>query len=108
MLLQMRDVFQKDDFVVERDVVEEDEVLVQLPHVAYVGNDRQAKLLGHQTHGEKFAHPRKARAVRLNEMHACVMEEVLEEDAVWDVFPCGNSYGRDLRESAACASTSSG
>src|SRR5580658_7605186 len=96
MLLEMRDVFQKHHFVVERDVVKEHKMLVQLPHVAYVGNDWQAKFPGHQTHGEKFAHAGKARAVRLNEMHACVMKEVLEEDAVRDVFSSGDLCGRDL------------
>jgi len=57
VLLQMRDVFQKDDFVVERNVVEEHQMLVQLPHVAYVGNDRQATTSCHQTHGENSLTP---------------------------------------------------
>ena len=47
VLLEMRNVFQKYHFMVERNVVEEHKMLMQLPHVTYVGNYRQSKLPGH-------------------------------------------------------------
>ena len=55
MFFEMRDVFEKHHFMIESDVIEEHQVLMQLPHIADVGHDRQAKLLGHQADGEKLA-----------------------------------------------------
>src|SRR5271169_5444697 len=72
-------------------------MLVQLPHVSNVGNNGQAKLLCHETDGKKLAHPGQPSAVRLNEMHSSVLKEVLEEDAVRDVFAGGNSYRCDRK-----------
>jgi len=37
MTAQMRNVFQERDFVSQRNVVEQNKVLMQLPHVPYVG-----------------------------------------------------------------------
>src|SRR5580692_9929790 len=99
MFFQMRDMFQKHHLVVERNVIEEYEMLVQLAHVANVRNDRQAKLLGHQTDGEKLAHTREPGAIRLDEMHATIVEEVLEQDSVWNVFArCYFHRGDGTRE----------
>ncbi len=53
---KMRDMFEENDFVVERNVVEEHEVLVDLPYVANVRHDRQTKFLRQQADSEKFAH----------------------------------------------------
>ena len=102
MFLQMRDVFQKHDLVAERNVIEQHEMLVQLAHVANVGNHRQAKLLRHQADGEKLAHAREPGAIRLHEMHATVMEEVLEENCGSEcvhllLFSPGRWHARALR-----------
>ena len=43
------------DFMIESDVVEEHQMLMQLPHVADVGHDWQTNLLGHQADGKKLA-----------------------------------------------------
>jgi hypothetical protein len=74
----MRDVFEKYDLVAEGNVIEEHEMLVQLAHVANVRNHRQTKLLCHQADGEKFAYASEPGAIRLNEMHTTVMEEILK------------------------------
>src|SRR5579863_5205160 len=99
----MRDVFQKHYLMAERDVIEEYEMLVQLAHVANVRNDRQAKLLGHQTDGEKLAHTSEPGAIRLDEMHTTIVKEVLEEDSVWDVFTCCYlDWGNGMRKLCVC------
>ena len=99
MFFKMRDVFQEHYLVAKRNVIEEYEMLVQLAHVANVRNDRQAKLLGHQTDSEKLAHTREPGAIRLDEMHATVVEEVLEEDPVRNVFTrCYFHWGDGMRE----------
>ena len=43
MLAQMRDVLQEDDFVPQRDVIEEHEMLMNLSHIADVGHDWHAE-----------------------------------------------------------------
>src|SRR5437762_10467227 len=78
VLSEMGNVLEENYFVIERDVIEENQVLMQLPHIANVGHDRQAKLLCHQAHREKFAHAREPGAIGLDEMRPSVLEEVLE------------------------------
>src|SRR5580698_9399696 len=81
VLLEMRNVLEENSFVVECDVIEDHEVLMQLPHIAHVRHDRQAKFLCHQTDREKLAHARKPGAIGLNEMHPSIVEEILEKNA---------------------------
>jgi len=44
---QVRDVLQKNDFVTKRNMVEQNQMLVQLPHVADVRHDGNAKFATH-------------------------------------------------------------
>jgi len=67
---QMRDVFEKDKVVAEGDVVEQDEVLVQLPHVPNVRDDGHAKLPAKQTHSDEFADAGHAGRVHLDKSGA--------------------------------------
>ena len=43
MLAQVRNMFEKNHFVPERDVIEQNQMLVQLPHVTDVRHDRHAE-----------------------------------------------------------------
>jgi hypothetical protein len=92
VVFQMRDMFQEDDLVVKSNVIEQDQMLVQLAHVANVGNYRQAQLFRHQADSEKFAYTSEPGAICLYEMYASVMEEVLEKNAVRYVFARRNLY----------------
>jgi len=78
VFFEMRNVLEEDNFMIERDVIEEHQMLMQLAHVANMWHDRNAKLFGHQADGEKFAYAREASAIRLDEIHASVAKEVLE------------------------------
>ena len=54
VLLQVGDVFEQERLVTHADMVEEDEVLVNLPHVSYVGDDGDVSLFCHERNGEEF------------------------------------------------------
>ena len=69
----------------ERDVVEQHQVLMDLPHVSNVGYNRLAESLGEQADGEKLANASKANDIRLNEVNGVRLEQLLEDDAIGDV-----------------------
>src|ERR1700730_1052028 len=76
----MRDVFEKLFWMADRDVVEEDKVLVNLPHVAHMRNHRNTELFRQQAHRDEFADAAEPRAVRLQEAHTSGLQIVLEDD----------------------------
>ena len=91
----MRDGFEKNRFVIETDVVEEHEMLMQLPHVADVGNHGHAGLPGHEADDQKLADPGHAHRIHLTDGHAAALEIVFEEDPVGHMFARGNADGSD-------------
>ena len=78
MLLQMRDVFQEQSFVAQGDVVEQNQVLMDLPHVANVRYHREAKFASEQADRDKFRNSGKACAIRLNDMYCAGLHEIVE------------------------------
>ena len=64
------------------DVVEQDQMLMDLSHVADVGYDREAEVAGEQTNADEFRNSRKAGAIRLNDMYCSGLHEVVEQDAI--------------------------
>ena len=88
----MRDVFEKNRFMIESDVIEEHQVLMYLPHIADVGHDGQTNLLCHQADGEKLADTAEPGAIRLDEMDSSVVQKVFEEDAIGYVLTGCDSY----------------
>src|SRR5438876_7447409 len=70
VLSQVRDVLEKHNLLSECDVVEQDEVLVDLPHVTNVWDDRHAKLPAKQAHRNEFADASHACRVHLDESGA--------------------------------------
>jgi len=101
MLLQMRNVFQELSFVAKGDVVEQDQVLMDLAHVADVGYHGQAEFPGEQTDGDKFRNTGKAGAIGLNDMHGSGLHEIVEQNAIGDMLAesnagRGNGFGELL------------
>jgi hypothetical protein len=96
VLLEMRDVFKEVGFMVERNVIEEHEMLVQLTHVANVGYEGQAEFPCHHADRQKFAYTRKPGAVCLHEVHRSILHKVLEENTVWNMLTRGDFYGGDI------------
>src|SRR5258707_13266644 len=72
---EMRDMLEENNFVIESNVIEEYEMLMQLTHIAYVGHDRQAKLLGHYADRNELTDTCQPGAIRLDKMYAFVVEE---------------------------------
>jgi len=88
---QVRNILQKNDRRVERDVVEQHQGLVDLSHIATVGNHRQSILAGQQAHGNVFAHPREAAAIRLHEVERARLHVILENHPVGNVLIGGDA-----------------
>ena len=70
----------------ECDVVEQNEMLMKLAHVADVRHHGHAKFAAKQADGEKFAHARDAHGVHLNEPRALGLQIVFENDAIRNMF----------------------
>ncbi len=75
-------MFEQERLVAHADVVEEHEVLVNLPHVSYVGDDGDVAFFCHQADGKKLADTRYADGVYLTEAEGIGLEVVFENDAV--------------------------
>lgn len=86
MLPQMRDMLEKDNFVTERDVIEQNEVLVKLTHVTNVRNYRNAKFPAEQADGNEFTDASDSHRVHLDESRAPGLQVILENDPVRNVF----------------------
>ena len=86
MVLQMRNVLKKHDFMIERNAIEEHEMLMNLAHVAHVWHDRQIELFGHDTYSQEFADSAEAGAVCLHKIHSSIEEIILEYDPVRDML----------------------
>src|SRR5258705_6550509 len=95
VLPQMGNVLEEDNLVAECNVVEQDEVLVHLAHVAHVRDDRHTKLPTKQAYGDEFTDAGHTHRIHLDESCASGLQIILEHDAVWDVFPECQPDGSD-------------
>lgn len=95
VVAQVRDVFQKDGWQIQTNVVEQDEVLMQLSHVADMGHDRDAELLAQQTHGDELTNPSDAHGIDLDESSALGLEVVFENNTVGHVLAEGEFHRRN-------------
>jgi len=86
VLAKVRDVFEEDGGEIESDVIEEHEMLVELAHVADVGDHRDTELLAHDAHGKKLADAGDADGIHLDETGAFRLQVVFENHAVRHVF----------------------
>ena len=90
MLLKVRDALQKQCRMSHGDVIEQHQVLMNLPHIADMRNYGQPKLAGQKAHGKKLGDTGHAGAVHLHKMHGAGLHEILEHDAIGDVFTKSN------------------
>jgi hypothetical protein len=84
--LQVRDAFEKQQFVSHGNAVEQDQVLVDLAHIADMRNYRQSKLSRQQANRKKLRNAGDSGAINLYKMRGACLHEVLEHNAIWNVF----------------------
>jgi hypothetical protein len=93
MAAQMGDMFQEDHVVSECDVIEQHQMLMDLPHIPNVRDDGQPDLARQQAdREEKAGH---AGAIGLHKMNRFRLHEVFEVDAVGHMLPQGNANRGD-------------
>src|SRR5208282_6611733 len=68
MFAHVGNAFEEHRLMPDRDVIEQNEVLVNLPHVADVRHHRQSEFPREQAHRDELGNPREPRAIRLHEM----------------------------------------
>ena len=73
MFAQVGNVFQEQNVVSHGDVVKEHKMLVNLSHVADMGQYGQAKFFGQDAHGQKLTDSCQSRAVGLDKMHCSAL-----------------------------------
>ena len=91
-------MLQKNDLMIERYSVEQHEMLMQLPHIADVRHDRDAKFSAEQTDRQELTDARHPDRIHLDETRATGLEVILENDPIWHVlterkFRRGDSLG---------------
>jgi len=89
MLLQMRNMFEEQRLMPHGDMIEQDQMLVQLPHITHVRNYRYPVFAAKQTDGDEFAHPSDPYGVYLYESRTAGLQIVLEYDPVRHVLAQG-------------------
>src|ERR1700744_2826255 len=103
VLTKVRNVLEECHFVIERNMVEEHQVLMHLSHVTDVRNHGPIEDLCHEAHSKKFTDARNPGAVDLNEGESHCFEEVLEKYPIRDVLASGYLHGSDgLRNLDMC------
>ena len=95
MRLQMRDALEKYSFVSHGDVIEQNQMLVNLSHVADVRNDSQAEFSRQKADREELRNSSNPRAVHLHDMNGFRLHEILEHDSVRNVLAQSNRDGLD-------------
>src|ERR1700739_923423 len=95
VFLQMWDMLKEAHFMVERYMVKENQMLMNLAHVSDMRHNRQLELLCHKTDGQKLADTREPRAIGLDKMHTPEEKIVLELNPVGNVFTGSNTHWSD-------------
>ena len=78
MTAQMWDVLEKQGFVPQRDVVEQHEMLMELPHVPHMRRQGEAKPSGEKTNRKKLTHSGQPGAVGLDIVQSASLQKILE------------------------------
>ena len=86
MIPKMWNVFQECGLVAKPYVVEQNQVLMDLSHIADMRDHRNIKDPGQKTDGQELAYSRDARAVDLDKRESPRLQEILEQDAIRDVL----------------------
>jgi hypothetical protein len=82
----MRNAFEKQQFVSHGNAVEQDQVLVDLAHIADMRNYRQSELSRQQANRKKLRNAGDSGAINRYKMHGACLHKVLEHYAIWNVF----------------------
>ena len=90
MRLEMRDALEEYCFVSHGNVIEQNQMLVNLPHVTDVRNHAQSEFSRQQAHCEELGYPGHPRTVYLHDLRRLRLHEVLKHDSVWNVLPQRN------------------
>jgi len=85
----VRNIFKKYFIKPKRYVVEEHQVLMDLPHIANVRHDDQAKLSRQYAHGNEFAYAANTNTIDLNKARGTCLHEILEEHPMGHMFAQG-------------------
>lgn len=83
----MRDMLEEFGLKSQPDMVEENQMLVHLPHVANVRYYRKIEDFRKEADGQELTDTRHSRAVDLDKGKRFRFYEVLEQDTVCDMFP---------------------
>src|SRR5579883_814767 len=103
VLTQMRDMFEKESFMPHGNVVEQDQVLMDLPHIADMRHHRETVFTGKQAGGDELRYAGKPGAVGLHKMDGFGFDKVLEEHKIGHVLAERYSHRYDLaRQLAVC------
>ena len=91
---QVRNVFEKCLRMTDGDVFEQDQMLMDLSHVANVRNHGHAVPLREEAYCQKLAHSPKSSAIGLQEADTTCLKVVLKDNSIRDVFAESKGYGR--------------
>ena len=83
---QMWDVFEEQRLVTECNVIEQHEVLMQLPHIAHVRYNRQPHCPRKKAYCEELRYSREPGAVCLHIMNSTGLQEIFEQNAIGNVL----------------------
>ena len=95
MLLQVRNMLQEKCLMSQRNMIEQDQMLMQLPHIAYMRYNRDAELAAQKANGDKLAHPSYPYRIHLDKTGRTRLQIVLKNDPVGNMFAKGQSGRRN-------------
>lgn len=86
MLPKVWNIFEKNSLVTHSNVIEQDEVLVNLPHITNMWYDGNIKFPRHKTDRDKLADATQAHTVGLHKTSGARLKIIFENDLVRDMF----------------------
>lgn len=90
---QVWDIFKKEFGDIQANMIEEHEMLMDLPHITDVGSHGEIVVLGKETNRQKFADAANAYAIDLDKVHGLELEVILELDGIGHVLAGSNLDG---------------
>src|ERR1700691_2414190 len=92
---QAGNVLKEDDRMAKRHVIEQDQVLVNLPHISHMRHHRHLVSPRQQADREELSNAGQPRAIRLRKVHGATYHEVAEHYAIGYMLTQGDAEGRD-------------
>ena len=91
----MRNRFEEQYLVSQRDMIKEHQMLMNLAHVSHVGDDRQSKFSREQAYCQELGDACKPGAIGLDKMQRPSPHHIFKKNAVGDMFAKRDSSGCD-------------